>query len=58
VLGGDFLSRLNTDLREEKSWTYGVQSIVREPVGQRSLLVVARCRPTARAIRFRPCWPT
>jgi hypothetical protein len=23
VLGGDFLSRLNTDLREEKAWTYG-----------------------------------
>ena len=41
VLGGDFLSRLNTDLREEKSWTYGVQSIVRQPVGQRSLIVVA-----------------
>ncbi|WP_343609851.1 pitrilysin family protein [Novosphingobium sp.] len=41
VLGADFLSRLNTDLREEKSWTYGVQSLVRQPVGQRSLLVVA-----------------
>lgn len=41
VLGGGFLSRLNTDLREEKSWTYGVQSIVRQPIGQRSLLVLA-----------------
>ncbi|MDE1915742.1 MAG: insulinase family protein [Sphingomonadales bacterium] len=41
VLGGDFLSRLNMDLREEKSWTYGVQSLVRQPVGQRSLIVLA-----------------
>ena len=41
VLGGDFLSRLNMDLREEKSWTYGVQSIVRQPIGQRSLIVLA-----------------
>jgi zinc protease len=41
VLGGDFLSRLNMDLREDKSWTYGVQSIVRQPVGQRSLIVLA-----------------
>jgi predicted Zn-dependent peptidase len=41
VLGGDFLSRLNMDLREEKSWSYGVQSVVRQPVGQRSLIVLA-----------------
>jgi zinc protease len=25
VLGGDFLSRLNMDLREKKSWSYGVR---------------------------------
>src|SRR5439155_9875409 len=24
ALGGDFLARLNTDLREEKGWSYGV----------------------------------
>ena len=28
VLGGSFLSRLNMDLREEKSWSYGVGSHV------------------------------
>ncbi|RVT92746.1 M16 family metallopeptidase [Sphingomonas crocodyli] len=28
VLGGDFLSRLNSDLRETKGWAYGVSSIV------------------------------
>ena len=28
VLGGSFLSRLNTDLRETKHWAYGVQGFV------------------------------
>ena len=41
VLGGGFLSRLNTDLREDKGWSYGVSSAVREPVGPRSLVVLA-----------------
>ena len=41
VLGADFLSRLNSDLREDKAWSYGVQSVVRQPVGPRSLLVFA-----------------
>ena len=41
VLGADFLSRLNSDLREDKGWSYGVQSIVRQPIGPRSLLVFA-----------------
>jgi predicted Zn-dependent peptidase len=41
VIGGGFLSRLNTDIREEKSWSYGVSSAVRAPVGPRSLVVLA-----------------
>ena len=41
VLGNDFLSRLNTDLREDKGWSYGVSSLLRQPVGPRSLVVVA-----------------
>ena len=41
VLGNDFLSRLNTDLREDKGWSYGVHSQLRSPVGQRSLIVTA-----------------
>ena len=41
VLGNDFLSRLNTDLREDKGWSYGVHSQLREPVGQRSLIITA-----------------
>jgi predicted Zn-dependent peptidase len=41
VLGGDFISRLNSDLREDKGWSYGVQTLVRSPVGPRSLVVFA-----------------
>jgi zinc protease len=41
VLGNNFLSRLNMDLREDKSWSYGVYSIVRSPQGPRSLVLVA-----------------
>jgi predicted Zn-dependent peptidase len=41
VLGGGFLSRLNSDLREDKGWSYGVNSAVTRPVGPRTLLVMA-----------------
>jgi len=41
VIGGGFLSRLNADIREDKAWSYGVQSTVRQPLGQRSFLVFA-----------------
>ncbi|MFT4026883.1 MAG: pitrilysin family protein [Novosphingobium sp.] len=41
VLGNGFLSRLNSNLREEKAWSYGVSSAVRQPVGPRSFAVVA-----------------
>lgn len=41
VLGGGFLSRLNEDLREQKGWSYGVSSAVRQPVGPRSFAVAA-----------------
>ena len=41
VLGNGFLSRLNMDLREDKSWSYGVGSAVRSPQGPRSLVLVA-----------------
>ncbi|HEY0959186.1 MAG TPA: pitrilysin family protein [Novosphingobium sp.] len=41
VLGGGFLSRLNSDLREEKGWSYGVSSGVRSPKGPRSLAIGA-----------------
>jgi predicted Zn-dependent peptidase len=41
LLGGGFLSRLNTDLREEKGWSYGVSSVVRLPAGPRAFLLSA-----------------
>ncbi len=41
VLGNGFLSRLNSDLREDKGWSYGVRSAVRSPKGPRSLVVSA-----------------
>jgi zinc protease len=41
VLGGGFLSRLNSDLREDKGWSYGVSSGVRQPIGPRSFVVLA-----------------
>jgi predicted Zn-dependent peptidase len=41
VLGGGFLSRLNSDLREDKGWSYGTYSAVRSPVGPRSFVVAA-----------------
>ncbi len=41
VLGNGFLSRLNLDLREEKSWSYGVRSGISSPLGPRTLSVAA-----------------
>lgn len=35
VLGGEFSSRLNMNLREDKHWSYGSYSSAREAVGQR-----------------------
>ena len=40
-IGGGFQSRLNTDLREQKGWSYGVQSVVSQYVGRAPYLVVA-----------------
>jgi zinc protease len=39
VLGDDFLSRLNLDIREEKGWSYGVGSQVAETTGPEAALV-------------------
>lgn len=41
VLGGGFLSRLNSNLREDKGWSYGVGSSVSSPVGTRALVLRA-----------------
>jgi zinc protease len=38
VLGGDFVSRLNMNLREDKHWSYGAQSLVWDARGQRPFI--------------------
>ncbi|MBU6267257.1 MAG: insulinase family protein [Sphingomonadales bacterium] len=41
VMGADFLSRLNSDLREDKGWSYGVETWIGQPLGPRSLNLFA-----------------
>ena len=41
VLGEGFLSRLNLNLREDKSWSYGAGSWIPSPLGPRSLMLYA-----------------
>jgi zinc protease len=38
ILGGDFISRLNMNLREDKHWSYGAGSFVMDAKGQRPFL--------------------
>ena len=40
VIGNDFLSRLNSDLREEKGWTYGISSSLFQVRGPRGFIVM------------------
>ncbi|MEP7267702.1 MAG: pitrilysin family protein [Saprospiraceae bacterium] len=39
VLGGDFTSRINLNLREDKHWTYGAGAFVKESIGDRAFMV-------------------
>ena len=41
ILGGSFTSRINMNLREDKGWSYGAQSVVVNARGQRPFIVVA-----------------
>lgn len=41
IFGNDFTSRLNTDIREEKAWSYGVSAYLSQRVGRSPYLVVA-----------------
>jgi predicted Zn-dependent peptidase len=41
AFGGDFVSRLNMNLREDKHWSYGAASFLWEAKGQRMLLAYA-----------------
>jgi predicted Zn-dependent peptidase len=54
VIGNDFLSRLNSDLREEKGWTYGIQSSLYQVRGPRGFVVTTPVQTdrTADSIRL------
>ncbi len=41
VLGGDFNSRLNMNLREDKHWSYGVRTFFGDAKGQRTFALLA-----------------
>jgi len=41
VLGGDFISRINMNLREDKHWSYGAMSFLSGARGQRPFIVFA-----------------
>ena len=41
VLGGDFTSRINLNIREDKHWSYGSRSMLMNTRGQRPFLVYA-----------------
>jgi zinc protease len=41
VLGGDFTSRINMNIREDKHWSYGSRSMIMNTAGQRPFFVFA-----------------
>ncbi len=41
IFGGDFNSRINMNLREDKHWSYGVRSLLVEAKGQRPFVISA-----------------
>jgi zinc protease len=41
ILGGSFTSRINMNLREDKHWSYGAQSLLLDTRGQRPFIVYA-----------------
>ncbi|MBU0475760.1 MAG: insulinase family protein [Bacteroidetes bacterium] len=41
IIGGSFTSRINMNLREDKHWSYGAQSVIIDAKGQRPFIVFA-----------------
>jgi zinc protease len=41
ILGGAFVSRINMNIREDKHWSYGAQSVLVPARGQRPFIVIA-----------------
>ena len=54
VIGSGFLSRLNSNLREEKGWSYGIRSGLPALAGPRALAVYTQVQSdrTADSIRL------
>jgi zinc protease len=53
VLGGSFTSRVNMNLREDKHWSYGAQTLLLDATGQRPFILYAPVQTdkTAESIR-------
>ncbi|MEJ2312706.1 MAG: pitrilysin family protein [Gemmatimonadales bacterium] len=53
ILGGTFSSRINMNLREDKAWSYGAQSVVFDTKAQRPLIILAPVQTdkTAESVR-------
>ena len=41
MLGGQFVSRINMNIREDKHWSYGAQTLFWDARGQRPFIVYA-----------------
>jgi zinc protease len=41
IFGGTFSSRINTNLREDKHWSYGVRTLMASAVGQRPFMSIS-----------------
>ena len=46
MLGGNFTSRLNMNLREDKHWSYGARTRLTDAIGQGTSAPAPACRPT------------
>jgi len=42
ILGGNFSARINMNLREDKHWSYGARTFIRDARGQRPLMAFAQ----------------
>ena len=56
LFGGNFTSRINMNLREDKGWSYGSRSSISGGRGPRTFIDRRRrCRPTPRRARWWNC---
>ena len=58
VLGGDFTSRINLNLREDKHWTYGAGAFVKESKEERAFIAVSYTHLDVYKRQLRGSWDT